>query len=103
MPISGTSLDKVWTAIKRQLRLPRMSWHVLRHTWAEETADGLLDKYISSADVSEICLAILRELGGWTYRSSTPFHYIRNAIHKRGMQYQMERNAHFDNIKRNKK
>jgi integrase len=38
MPISGTSLDKVWTAIKRQLRLPRMSWHVLRTAFSTNTS-----------------------------------------------------------------
>lgn len=95
VPISGSSLDAVWKAVNAAMRM-RLSWHVLRHTWAEETTDGLLDEHQGVLDSSEVVLAILRELGGWAPTSSTPFIYIKNALKKRGDAYLRRRNAKFD-------
>lgn len=95
-PISGTSLDKVWSAPSARMSDRTMSWHVLRHTWAEETADALLSHNEGALDSDTISLGILRELGGWTPQSSTPFRYIQNALKKRGDEYLRRRNARFD-------
>lgn len=94
-PISGTSLDAVWNAVNGRLEL-NLSWHSLRHTWAEEVADDLLEQYQGTADASDIVLGILRELGGWAPKSNTPLAYIRNALKKRGNAYLRRRNARFD-------
>lgn len=94
-PISGTSLDAIWKAVNGRLQLD-LSWHSLRHTWAEETADNLLEQQQGAADSSEIVLGILRELGGWAPTSNTPLAYIRNALKKRGNAYLRKRNAKFD-------
>jgi integrase len=93
--LSGSSLDAIWIAVRRKLGR-NMSWHVLRHTWAEEIADDLLKEHEGKLDSSELVLGILRELGGWTPTSSTPFLYIRNAMKKRGNEYLRKRNAKFD-------
>jgi integrase len=82
--LSGSSLDAIWIAVRRKLGR-NMSWHVLRHTWAEEIADDLLKEHEGKPDSSELVPGILRELGGWTPTSSIPFLYIRNAMKKRGM------------------
>ncbi len=94
-PISGSSLDAIWKAVNRRLSL-KISWHVMRHTWAEEAADDLLEQHHDVGDASEIVLGILREMGGWAPTSSTPFIYIRNALKKRGNAYLRNRNAKFD-------
>lgn len=91
-PISGTSLDSVWTAVRRRMPSVRLSWHVLRHTWAEETAEFLLAREESE----ETALAILRKLGGWTAQSHTPLRYISNVLQRRGDAYLRQKNAHFD-------
>lgn len=94
-PISGTSLDAIWKAVNGRLELD-LSWHSLRHTWAEEAADDLLEEHQGTFDSSEIVLGILRELGGWAPTSNTPLAYIRNALKKRGNAYLRRRNAKFD-------
>lgn len=94
-PISGTSLDAIWKAVNKVLGI-RLSWHVLRHTWAEEITEGLLDQHQGALDASEVVLGILRELGGWAPTSSTPFIYIRDSLKKRGNAYLRKRNAKFD-------
>lgn len=95
LPISGSSLDAMWKAVNNALAL-NLSWHVLRHTWAEETADDLLEQHQGVLDSSQVALGILRELGGWAPTSSTPFIYIKNALKKRGNAYLRKRNAKFD-------
>lgn len=94
-PISGSSLDAIWKAVNGRTSR-RMSWHVLRHTWAEEVADDLLEQHLGSPDSSEVVLGMLREMGGWAPTSNTPFTYIKNALKKRGNAYLRKRNARFD-------
>jgi hypothetical protein len=73
-----------------------MSWHTLRHTWAEELADQLLDAHTSELDGAELVLAMLRELGGWAPGSSTPFRYIQATLRRRGIEFLRQRNEKFD-------
>jgi hypothetical protein len=49
-----------------------LSWHRVRHTWAEETAVALYEKY------GEGAWPILKEWGGWSDEKSME-HYIRHA------------------------
>jgi integrase len=93
-PISGSSLDAVWKAARRRLPGVRLSWHVLRHTWAEETAEQLMKRENSE----ETALAVLRKLGGWTDESSAPLRYIRNVLKRRGDDYLRAKYAHFDGV-----
>lgn len=95
-PISGSSLDAIWKAVNAKWSGVHLSWHVLRHTWAEETAEGLLSGAEGALDSDDVAMGILRELGGWAPTSSTPYHYIQNAMKKRGDEYLRKRNARFD-------
>jgi len=95
-PISGTSLDKIWVAPNRIIPGLRMSWHVLRHTWAEETGDHLTEEHKGELDGDSVALGILRELGGWAPQSLTPFRYIQNTTRARGAKYLRQRNARYD-------
>jgi integrase len=93
--LSGSSLDAIWISVSKQLGR-NMSWHVLRHTWAEEVADDLLKEHEGKLDSPEVVMGILRELGGWAPISQIPFVYIRDAMKKRGNEYLRRRNAKFD-------
>jgi hypothetical protein len=55
--------------------LRNLSWHRLRHTWAENAAEELYKRYKEGA------WAILKEWGGWNSSKSVE-HYIRNARRK---------------------
>lgn len=94
--ISGSSLDAIWNAPNSAMQGLMMSWHVLRHTWAEELADLLFKKNMGKPDSSEVVVGILRQLGGWSNKSETPFRYVRSTLRKLGMEYVRERNARFD-------
>ena len=52
-----------------------LTWHRVRHTWAEQAALALYSKY------GEGAWPILKEWGGWNDESSME-HYIRNARRK---------------------
>lgn len=95
-PISSTSLDSVWIAVNAAQKGLQMSWHTLRHTWAEELADQLLDAHRGELDGAELVLAMLRELGGWAPGSSTPFRYIQATLRRRGIEFLRQRNEKFD-------
>jgi len=72
------SLDAANDIIQTVSRLSgvNLSWHTLRHTWAERVADLLADKP-NGADQ-------LKYLGGWT-NSQSPNRYIQNAIAKQAV------------------
>jgi integrase len=94
-PISGGSLDAIWTPVNRRMGF-HMSWHVLRHTWAEEHAVELFEEHKGLPDSDLLTVQILRELGGWSVNSLMPFHYIQRAIKRRGDDYLRQRNRRFD-------
>jgi integrase len=58
-PLSITAADGITKVISVHAEIPDLSWHSLRHTWAESLAGDLLEKY-----PDEQTLAFLRELGG---------------------------------------
>lgn len=97
-PISSTSLDSIWMAVNAAQKGLQMSWHTLRHTWAEELADQLLEAYRGDLDGAELVLAMLRELGGWAPGSSTPFRYIQATLRRRGIEFLRKRNEKFDAV-----
>jgi integrase len=68
-----------------------VSWHSLRHCWAEELADTLLNSAAQEFDAatdpdSESANGWvtdkLRAVGGWSLESKMPFYYAQNAIRK---------------------
>ena len=71
-PVSLDAANDIIQSISR-LSGVSLSWHSLRHTWAERMADLLADKP-NGADQ-------LKYLGGWT-NSQSPNRYIQNAIAK---------------------
>ncbi len=87
-PLSISSADGVVEVVTRHTGIEHLSWHSFRHTWAEELADDLLNQHRE-----EEALQIIRELGGWKPNSSTPMHYIQNAIRKRAFEFLRERNS----------
>lgn len=89
-PLSLFSLHSALKRAGKHLDLPKLSAHTLRHTWAEEAAEGLLERH---ARDEERVIAILRELGGWSPESNIPAHYIRNVLRRAGNEYLKSRNS----------
>jgi len=87
-PLSITAADGITKIISRHGEISDLSWHSLRHTWAESLAGDLLEKY-----PEEETLAFLRELGGWKSNSPTPLHYIQNAMARCANEFLRERNS----------
>jgi integrase len=85
--LSITAADEIVKIIAWHIDFPEMSWHSFRHTWAESLADALLGDF-----PEEQALAFIRELGGWKSNSTTPIHYIQNAIGKRATAFLQTRN-----------
>lgn len=77
-PLSLAGCDQIWAGLAKKYpeRLGGLAAHVLRHTWAEDVADDL----IANEKGEDTALAILRVAGGWKPGSSTPLHYIQNAL-----------------------
>src|SRR5262249_45917560 len=71
-PVSLDAANNIIQSISR-LSGVSLSWHSLRHTWAERMADLLADKPNGPDQ--------LKYLGGWT-NSQPPNRYIQNAIAK---------------------
>ncbi len=71
-PISLDAANDIIQSISR-LSGVSLSWHSLRHTWAERMGDLLADKPNGPDQ--------LKYLGGWT-NSQSPNRYIQNAIAK---------------------
>lgn len=84
-PLSVVMADKVIQAIGRVSGVVPLSWHRLRHTWAEQMAERLKEESNG--------LDILMYLGGWTARESVS-HYVQRTIarqaHEVMQQYQTE-------------
>ena len=87
-PLSVTAADEIPEIVCRNADVKPLSWHSLRHTWAEALADDLLMKC-----PEDQALAFIRELGGWKRNSNTPMHYIQNALAKRANEFLRQRNA----------
>ena len=85
--LSIRAADKVVKIIGRRTEIPNLSWHSFRHTWAESLADDLLSEY-----PEDQALAFVRQLGGWR-TTTTPLHYIQNALAKRAGEFLIERNS----------
>jgi len=85
--LSITGANEVIGVIARAARIDDLSWHSLRHTWAEALADELLAHH-----PEEETLALLRTLGGWKPRSTMPLHYTQNAMAKRASVFLRARN-----------
>lgn len=80
-PLSISAADSVIKMVAKHCKIDNLSWHSFRHTWAEEIAEYLL---LERGKGEEEALQILRELGGWKHGSTTPLHYIQNAMRKAG-------------------
>lgn len=70
-PLSTIMADDIIQAIGRQSGIIPLSWHRLRHTWAEQMAAQLSEQPNG--------LDVLMYLGGWTAETSVR-HYIQNTI-----------------------
>jgi len=70
-PLSTIMTDDIIQAIGRHSGVDPLSWHRLRHTWAEQMAAQLIEQPNG--------LDVLRYLGGWTAETSVR-HYIQGTI-----------------------
>lgn len=98
-PLSWTSMHYVLKVAAKCLGWPRgtLSWHTLRHTWAEDLAAELLDEdtrrkaerngHDPQAPVAFWPIEVLRELGGWSRSSNMPAYYIQNVLRAHGARY----------------
>lgn len=79
--------DKIVKILSEHADVPDLSWHSFRHAWAESLAEDLLNE-----KPEEHALALLRQVGGWR-STTTPLHYIQNALAKRANEFLSERNS----------
>jgi integrase len=86
-PLSIPATNEIAKLIGQHTEIHDLSWHSFRHTWAEFLADDLLLQC-----QEDQALAFIRELGGWTSNSTTPMHYIQNALAKRANAFLQARN-----------
>lgn len=73
-PLSRDRAQEIIEAIGRYSGISNLTWHRLRHTWAENMADFLLDQPNG--------LEQLKYLGGWS-KPESAMHYIQNAIRRK--------------------
>jgi integrase len=87
-PLSYSSAHRALEVLGKHVGLTSLTWHTLRHTWAE-----LLAKELFAVNgIEEHAIEKLRYLGGWSDRSQVPFQYIRNAIRDSANQFLRKRN-----------
>src|SRR5690606_22897042 len=70
-PLSIDTAQDIIRAIGKHSGVQRMSWHRLRHTWAERLAELLLERPNG--------IDILMYLGGWSHPASAK-RYFQNAL-----------------------
>jgi integrase len=87
-PLSIAAADGIVKVVARHSGIDDLSWHSLRHTWAESLAEGLLNHH-----PQDHAFEILRDLGGWKRGSTQPMHYVQNVLRKRGIEFLRERNS----------
>jgi integrase len=87
-PLSYSSAHSALEVLGKHVGITRLTWHTLRHTWAELLAKELF----ALNGVEEHAMEKLRYLGGWSDRSQVPFQYIRNAIRDSANQFLRKRN-----------
>jgi integrase len=88
IPLSYLSAYRGLQVLAKRVGISDLCWHMLRHTWAESLARELF----AVNGMEEHAIETLRCLGGWSERSHTPFHYIRNAIHESANDFLRKRN-----------
>lgn len=76
-PVAIDTAQDIIRAIGQHSGIHPLSWHRLRHTWAERMADILLDQPNG--------MDVLMYLGGWSHPES-PKRYIQNALVKQSAQ-----------------
>ncbi|MCZ7673732.1 MAG: site-specific integrase [Chloroflexi bacterium] len=76
-PVAIDTTQDIIRAIGKHSGIQPLSWHRLRHTWAERMAEVLLEQPNG--------MDILMYLGGWSHPES-PKHYIQNALAKQSAQ-----------------
>lgn len=74
--------------LKSATGLEHLTWHAIRHTWAEDLAAEIYERHGSAEDA----LPVLRRLGGWSQTSTTPMRYIETTLERIGNQALTARN-----------
>jgi integrase len=93
-PLSIDTAQDIIRAIGRHSDVQPLSWHRLRHTWAERVADLLLDQPNG--------IDVLMYLGGWSHPASAK-RYFQNALSRQATdllrQYQANLYASEEEVK----
>jgi integrase len=87
-PLSYLSAYRALQVIGRRVGFTNLTWHKLRHTWADSLARELFE----INGIEEHGIEKLRYLGGWAETSRTPFLYIRNAVREAANNFLRKRN-----------
>lgn len=88
--LSYLSAHRAIKVLGKHVGIAKLCWHRLRHTWAESIAKDLLEQ--EGQEIEEKVIEKLRYLGGWSEKSKTPFHYIRNAVRESANDFLRKRN-----------
>jgi integrase len=78
-PISKSGLNRLFCALNEVPGLPKVEPHILRHSFFENLADDLHRAGKGDAEM----LGYLRQQGGWSDTSDTPFRYIKRFVQER--------------------
>jgi integrase len=79
-PVSYDTARRAIQVLGRRAGIAKMTWHRLRHTWAESLARELLTSKGASTEPGQDAIEMLRYLGGGPTNSSTPHHHTDNAM-----------------------
>jgi integrase len=87
-PLSYLSAYRALQVLGKFVGITNITWHTLRHTWADLLARELFE----INGIEEHGIEKLRYLGGWSETSRTPFLYIRNAVREAANVFLRRRN-----------
>lgn len=78
-PLGKTEANRIFRALDSIPGLPKVTPHILRHTFCENLADDLH----AAGKSDEEILGYLRRLGGWSDTSNTPRRYTKRFAQER--------------------
>ncbi len=87
-PLAYLSAYRALQVLGKFVGITNLTWHKLRHTWADSLAKELFE----INGIEEHGIEKLRYLGGWSETSRTPFLYIRNAVREAANNFLRKRN-----------
>ncbi|MCD4505771.1 site-specific integrase [Chromobacterium piscinae] len=78
-PLSKPGLNRIFSKLSIADNFPKITPHVLRHTFCENLADALYQEGKGDVEI----LNFLRQQGGWSDTSNTPCRYTKRFVQNR--------------------